>query len=41
MAYPLAVGIVECFQFNNIWMSDNPHDLQFTVLDEVSLAAPS
>lgn len=30
--YPLSVRVVESFQLNDVGVSDNPHDLQFAVL---------
>lgn len=30
--HPLSVRVVECFQLDDVGMSDNPHDLQLTVL---------
>lgn len=30
--YPVTVGVVEGLQFDNVRVSHNPHDLQFTVL---------
>ena len=30
--HPVAVGIVEGLQLHDVGMTDNPHDLQFTIL---------
>jgi hypothetical protein len=40
MAYPVTVAIVEGFKFNNVWMSDDAHDLQFSILVQVSFCPP-
>jgi hypothetical protein len=34
--YPLAIVVEECLEFDNVWMPDDAHDLQFTVLLRVS-----
>jgi hypothetical protein len=34
--YPLAIVVKESFELNNVGMSDDAHDLQFTVLVQVS-----
>ena len=30
--YSLSIGVVECLQFDDVGMTDDPHDLKFTVL---------
>jgi hypothetical protein len=32
VTYPLPIRIVKCLQFDNVWVPNNPHDLQLTVL---------
>lgn len=34
--YTFTIGIIEGLQFNNVWMPDNPHYLQLTILIMVS-----
>lgn len=33
--YPVAVGVVKGFEFDNVRMAHNPHDLQLTVLERL------
>jgi hypothetical protein len=32
-AYPLAIGVIERLEFDDVGVPDNPHDLQFTILE--------
>lgn len=32
LAYPFPIRIVEGLQFDDIWMTDNAHDLQLSIL---------
>lgn len=36
MTYPVAIGVVECLEFDDVGMAHDPHDLQLTVLQKVS-----
>lgn len=36
ITYPVTVGVVKGFQFDDVGMAHNPHDLQFTILEVVS-----
>jgi hypothetical protein len=36
VTYPLAIGIVKGLELNDIGVTNNAHDLQFTILIEVS-----
>jgi hypothetical protein len=37
VTHPLAVAVVEGLELDDIWMSNNAHDLKFSVLQTVSL----
>ena len=32
LAYTLSIRVVECFEFYNVGVTDDAHDLQFTIL---------
>jgi hypothetical protein len=32
VAYPIAVAVVECLQFHDIWVPHDSHDLKLTIL---------
>lgn len=34
--YPFAIAVVESLQFDDVGVSDDAHDLQFTILPSVS-----
>lgn len=38
--YSFSIAVVEGFQFNNVWMSDDTHNLELSVL-VVSSVTPS
>jgi hypothetical protein len=37
VTHPLAVAVVEGLELDDVWMSNNAHDLKFSVLRKVSL----
>lgn len=41
MTYPVAIGVIECLQFDDVRMSNNPHDLELSVLFELVSEAKS